>query len=222
MITVVYWDYNGVILADSKICYEADLRFCLHFGGREFTFRQWQLGIRIPSIDFYVDHGCSRERLENSHEEMGEVFHGAYEPLAAKCRTRSGVRQTLEFLRSRDILAAIASNHTLPEIRQQIRRLKLHDMFTTIMANEDRKISHIAQTKKGRIEAHLKQWSQWGRKPRQGLIIGDTEEEIKIGKELGLVTVAITGGYHHASRLKGANHTINRVSDLIPIIKQYR
>jgi len=40
--------------------------------------------------------------------------------------------------------------------------------------------------------------------PHEAFIIGDTGEEITIGKQLGLKTVAITGGMYSTKRLKAA------------------
>ena len=39
-------------------------------------------------------------------------------------------------------------------------------------------------------------------KPREIISVGDTEEEIEIGKHHGFHTVAITGGYNTIAKLK--------------------
>ena len=54
-----------------------------------------------------------------------------------------------------------------------------------------------------------------------GIIVGDTEEEIDIGRELGLVTVAITDGACSTSRLRAMKpHFLVGALDHVPAIAQ--
>jgi phosphoglycolate phosphatase-like HAD superfamily hydrolase len=59
-------------------------------------------------------------------------------------------------------------------------------------------------------------------KPREIISVGDTTEEVEIGRNLHLHTVAITGGENTTSRLKKAkpDFIIHNLKDLIPIIKK--
>ena len=59
-------------------------------------------------------------------------------------------------------------------------------------------------------------------KPNEVISVGDTEEEIEIGKKYGYHTVAITGGFNSTGRLKKhkPDFLIHNMKDLIGIIKK--
>ena len=58
--------------------------------------------------------------------------------------------------------------------------------------------------------------------PREVISVGDTDEEIEIGKRYGYHTVGITGGYNTTARLKAAkpDFLIHNMKDLIGIIRK--
>ena len=216
---MILWDYNGVIIDDARACYEADLAVNLHFGGCGFTFQDWQKNCCIPGIDFYAKFGCSLEELRGRADEMGEVFHGVYEPLADQCGLRIGARKALAFTQENRIASVICSNHTVPEIYKQLHRFRIAECFAAVLGNTDKKTAHLSHTKFDRVREHL--GTDWD--PATIVIIGDTTEEVeKIGKVLGIITVAITGGYYHTERLVKSNpdHLISRVDQLISIVKE--
>ena len=61
-------------------------------------------------------------------------------------------------------------------------------------------------------------------KKSEVLIIGDSTEETQAGKHLGIHTVAITGGFVSAVRLKAINpdFLISNLNQLIGIIEKLR
>jgi phosphoglycolate phosphatase-like HAD superfamily hydrolase len=221
MIKATFWDFNGVVIADTWANYESDVVSIAHFGGRHHTLDEHRRTACIPASSFYISHGVDPEDLKLRGAELGEVFHRTYEALATRCRTRVGVRRTLEFLQSRSIPAVIFSNHTESGIMAQLRRLKLEQMFTKVYANTEKSSSIVSKNKRVWVSEHFR---QTGHKPGEVLIIGDSPEETAIGKELGLVTVALTMGEYDTARLRKAkpDHLIHRVSQMIDIIKQHR
>lgn len=77
---------------------------------------------------------------------------------------------------------------------------------------------------------HIKQKDQMlalsvdrrGLNSKEVLVIGDTIEEVEIGKKFGYSTVALTGGYQSTARLKAAkpDYLIHNLRDLKKIIQK--
>ena len=114
----------------------------------------------------------------------------------------------------------IFSNHTEDGINTQLERLKLVPYFALVRANTIKSGSNFS----GKKHTWVREYFDASRlAPREALIIGDSPEETRIGKELGLVTVAITMGEYDTAKLKQAkpDHLITKVSELIEIIKEY-
>jgi phosphoglycolate phosphatase len=61
-----------------------------------------------------------------------------------------------------------------------------------------------------------------GCKKDEVIIIGDSPEEIEVGKAAGIKTVAITGGYYSTARLKASkpDFLISNLKELIGIVKK--
>jgi phosphoglycolate phosphatase len=219
-ITAVLWDFNGAIIADTQAVYEAAAETVRKFGGRDLTLAEYRATIGVPFLQCYSGYGCDFEDITARAEEFAHTFHDAYEPRAKRVRTRRGVRQALKFLRSNLIPSAIFSNHTEEGVTAQLRRLRIADMFVDVLANNSRSEVLHKRSKKEKVAAYL---TQKGLDPSTVVIIGDTVEETEIAHELGLVSVAITGGNHSTDRLRKVrpNHLIGNVADLIRIVQKH-
>lgn len=64
MIKLVIFDWNGVLIADTLDSLDADNHVLKAFGGNPVSLKVFRDTITIPSIDFYVQHGASREYLQ--------------------------------------------------------------------------------------------------------------------------------------------------------------
>ncbi|OGI18426.1 MAG: hypothetical protein A3J06_03395 [Candidatus Moranbacteria bacterium RIFCSPLOWO2_02_FULL_48_19] len=221
MIKLVVFDWNGTIIADTLACMEADNRVLQVFGGTMVDLKTYRQTMIIPAIDFYMQHGCNREELLGNSQRLGEVLHGHYEPRAAKVRTRIGARRMLEWLQHREIKAVILSNHTVTGINRQLQRLRIQDYFSEVLANNALGSSIKGRNKREKLEVCF---AKSGLRQNEVLIVGDSPEEIEMGRYVGIGTVAITGGYYARNRLVRNNpdYLINKPSDLITIIEAIR
>ena len=214
---LVVFDWNGTLLSDTRACMDADNHILKVFGGRPVDLKTYRDTIIIPAINFYVAHGCNREELTNNSQRLGEVFHAFYEPRAAKCRSRKGARELLEWLSSNNIRAIILSNHTTKGIDFQIKRLGVKKHISEVVANSGLDSSMKGRNKKEKLEHYL---SQHDVNPFDVLIVGDSMEEVEIGRSLGLTTVAISEGYYSVARIKKSNpdfliHNLMQLTDIL-------
>jgi phosphoglycolate phosphatase len=203
MIKLVAFDWNGTLLADTISSLEGSNANRKHFGLKPISLSRYRQTFAVPISEFWLANGGTAKHLATMAEEHNRIFNSFYEPRAAKCRTRSGARALLEWLKKNHIAAAIYSNHTLSGIEAQLHRLKIRDYFDSVLARTIRDgASHVNQRSKDQKLYYYVKKKKF--KPHQVLTIGDTSEEVDIGKKFGFHTVAITGGYSTASRLNAA------------------
>ncbi len=216
---LVVFDWNGTLLADTRACMAADNHVLETFGGTPVSLKQYRDTMIIPAINFYVKHGCNREKLVNNSQRLGEVFHSFYEPRAAKCRSRKGARALLEWLSKNNIQSIVLSNHTTEGINFQLKRLKINKYISEVIANSSLDNSMKKRNKKEKLEQYLLQHNY---QPTEAIIIGDSMEETEIGKSLSIESVAISEGYYSTARLKKAipNFFIHNLLELIDILKR--
>lgn len=216
MIKLVVFDWNGTLFADTRIVLRAGNTTELNlFGLEPITLKKYRETYEIPLYRFYEKLGVSRKEFEAKAPEMARLFHPIYEPLAARARTRAGARQTLQHLKKQSISMVILSNHTMEGIHLHLARLKLAHFFDAVLANDTFGTMYHT-SKQHRIEHYL---AEHRIEPSETLIVGDTTEEVHIGKNLGLRTVSITGGNNSKRRLIAAqpDTIINKISDLIEV-----
>ncbi len=156
-IELIVFDFNGVIVADTQACKEADDEVIMHFGGTPPSLRQYRETVIIPAIQFYSLYGCNKHRLEASPDQMGQIFHGFYGPRTKNLRTRKGVRQVLSYLQANSIPAIILSNHTQKGVEAQLERLGLTRFFGAVLANQEDYTSMVERNKLRRLQSFLKE-----------------------------------------------------------------
>ena len=200
MIKLVAFDWNGTLFADTQTIVKADNLVYKKFGQKSITLKQFRECFHVPILDYWKNLGFNPEFRKKNADKMEKFFSIVYEPLADKTRSRAGSKKVLKYIKKLGIQSIIYSNHTLINIEKQLKRLGMSKLITKTLARDDGDYSHLhARGKTQKLNDYVK---TRGFKPQEVLSIGDTEEEIEIGKKYGYHTVAITGGYNSTPRLK--------------------
>ena len=221
MIKLVVFDWNGTLIADTHACMDADNSVLKVYGGRPVNLQEYRKTIVIPAIEFFVKNGVDRTRLIRDAKEVSKSFHTFYESRAAKVRTRNGARKLLAWLFKNKIETMILSNHSAIGIEKQLGRLGLRKYFSHVFANSNLATALQGQNKREKLTAFLRGNSA---SSAETIIIGDSPEEVEIGKYTGIKTVAIKNGYYSTQRLKESNpdYLIGNLNQLIGIIEKLR
>jgi phosphoglycolate phosphatase len=217
MIKLVAFDWNGTLLADAVICWKIDNDIFKVLNKPFLSFKKYQEIFDIPVSKMFLAHGFSQKELDEHNEYIVHAFHDAYEAWAVKARTRTGTRQILQWLKKQKITIIIFSNHSLDGLDRQMKRLGIGEYFDSIIGNDHRGGSFNGRSKKDKLASYIK---KKGFKAKEVLLVGDTVEEIEIGKEIKAKTVAITGGYHSRKVLAKhkPDHIITNLLDLKKIV----
>lgn len=216
---LIVFDWNGTLLADVQACLAADNQVLKKFGGRPVDLKTYRDTIIIPAIDFYVQHGCNRRRIITQAKTVSKTFHRFYETKAAHSRMRPGARSILQWLQRHFYQTIILSNHTVVGIQQQLNRLHIDGYFSDILANTVLGSSLQGRNKLEKLKAYLKERHY---SHKDILIIGDSPEEIEIGKTLHITSVAVCNGYISTPRLKAVqpNYLIQSLFQLKKILHE--
>lgn len=192
---LIVFDWNGTILADTTACLNATNTVLGSLGLPKATRAHYQKHYTMPLSKMYHALGIDPERLEKCAHEINPLWHATYG--TATIRLRRGAKAMLQSLRLVSCSSIILSNYVVHRIEEQAQHLGVREHFEDIIAFHVGDATFRKQGKGARLKEYLQK-----RHPRAGLIIGDSEEEIDIGREMGLTTVAITDGMCSTARLR--------------------
>ncbi|MBX4187367.1 MAG: HAD family hydrolase [Candidatus Doudnabacteria bacterium] len=218
MIKLVAFDWNGTILADTIPVLHAENAVRKKFGFKKTNLKQFREQYDIPIRKYWLASGFDPRTFEKQADEIQRIFLESYEPLEKISRTRTGAREILKWLTEEKVKTCIFSNHPQGHILVQVQRLKLAHTLNQIFGRDKGSNSHMhKRSKEEKLVAYVNQLKL---KPNTVMTVGDTIEEIEIGKKHGFNTVAITDGYQSVARLKAANpdFLIHNLIDLKKII----
>jgi len=218
MIKSIVFDWNGTLLADVEAGAEADNQVLKAFGGKPVSVKEFRDTFDFPVSKFYAQHGCDEKYVMKHSKDMAAIFHEYYEKRASTVRSRRGAKRLLYWLKEKGIKSVILSNHTVQGIETQLQRLELKKYVNEVLANTELDSTLKERTKLDKLCDYI---NRNNFKKSEVLIVGDSTEEIEIGKRIGIKNVAITGGWVATSRLKNAqpDYLINNLGKLRSIIE---
>lgn len=126
-------------------------------------------------------------------------------------RDYPGVRKTLEELKN--YKKAIISNKREALSRRIIEGLGLDIFFDMIIGSDS------TPEKKPSPLPILKVLNEFGLKPDEAIMVGDSNLDIEAGKAAGIKTVSVTYGYRPYDMIKDADYVIDRIEELPGVIQ---
>src|SRR4051812_1032065 len=222
MIKLVAFDWNGTIFDDIEGGTRAESATRAHFGFKNTTAEEIRKHFIIPIRKYWINAGLSEEFFDKHSGEIDAEFMKNYEPEEAVSPIRKNTKEILDWLESQNIQSVIASNHIVPHIEKQTTRFGIRRYFKAILARDVfGDITHHKRTFKDELLAKYVEDNQLN--PQEVIIVGDTTEEIEIGRKLGYFTISITNGWQSEDRLKAAApdyliHDLIELKDIIATI----
>ena len=219
MIQNVIFDWNGTILADTEAVKEADCFAIRKFGGEAPSHQEYFTTECPSAIDFYAHFGCDKKTLIRDIKKVGHIQNKFYQKRAARCRSRRGTRELLQWLHNNSINTVILSNHNSRSIHSHLRRLRLGEYFSHVLAHTQEEGYLRARDKLKRLQRFAK---SNGIISQHIAIIGDSPEEIRAGRKLGMLTIAIINGCHSVKKLakEKPDHFVSNMKQCIGIFQR--
>jgi phosphoglycolate phosphatase-like HAD superfamily hydrolase len=212
----VILDWNGTLLADTAAAWRADNDVLAAFGGRPIDMATFRETLDIPFIDFYARHGAERAQIEANPDQRHRIFSSVYESGARWARTRRGARKLLSWLGETQVQRVILSNDTVAGISSHLARLGLASEIDLLLANEEFGSVLMRRSKEEKLVSFLASVEI----RKRVAVLGDSPEEVEIGRRAGIWTVAISQGEYSTRRLRAARphflvHSLHQAVDAL-------
>ncbi len=128
-----------------------------------------------------------------------EVFTPYEVEAAEKAELRDSVRETLETLKKRGYMLAVASNNGKVGVMETLRRTGITQYFDTIVTRSD------AQAMKPNGRLILKTLEALKIRGEEAVYVGDTAYDVMAAKAAGTRSIAVLGGSHGEEMLRNAD-----------------
>lgn len=204
---VVIFDFDGV-LADSFPYFYSLISDSMAKVGLSLTpdqYRNFFIGNVHQSVrDFINDKGKLKAFLEFRNLNYDRHYYD--EKGGVKLFPRTS--QLVKSLSEKYVLTIASSGHQ-SNIENLMEKNSIKNSFALILAN-------TATTKKGLLQEIMDRFQI---KPHEAVMITDTVGDIKVAKEFGLKTVAVTWGFHPEKLLFSAKpDKVVKKIDRLPLV----
>ncbi|MGA7722262.1 MAG: HAD-IA family hydrolase [Ignavibacteriaceae bacterium] len=154
----------------------------------------------------------------NNFEEYLAIYKDFYLMFINKSRIYDGVSETLQYLKDQDISLSLCTTKVQSQADMVIDYFGLRKYFSLILGRRDN------LKNKPSAEPLLFICSELNVNPGASLLVGDTELDIRCGKNAGAKTCAASYGYRDLNiiREEHPDYIINDIKGLINLVVQSR
>ena len=205
----VFWDFNGTILDDARLCHDILVRMLREVGRPTVTFEEYLDIFTFPVRDYYAK---VYDLEAVSFEVLAKRFINLYKPESLKAPLTEGAVGTIEAVKAMGYRNVLLSASETNNLLEQLRHFGIEDLFDDVLGTSD---IH-AGTKKDIALEYIKDHPF---DTRHSLMVGDTLHDAEVAHAIGCDIVLYTGGHQSKKRLT-AHHTIDRIDDVITILSE--
>lgn len=215
----IVWDWNGTVIDDVHAAHQAFNEAMIFMTKSPVTLEQYREAYDFPLTKLFMQLGLLAEELEKNLASMMVVFHRHFENLSRSANIRQNWSTLHPLFVERKFSNVILSNHLTEMIQGHAAHLGIAQQFDHILANGNQEEQLRKLSKGERLHQYMEKHDLSG---QNGIIIGDTPEEAHIGRELGMPSVLITGGYASQTRLEAAApaYLIHSFTELTPLLHE--
>lgn len=214
------FDWNGTLLDDVKANVEGTNATLAKLGRAPITLERYRETMDFPVTHLYARNGVDADTYLARADELADAFYESYEKASQNTPLTHGTIELLDWLLDQDVTTMILSNYLHEKLEAQMAARHVHHKFKHICGNDRVLNKGITRTTKlERLKVYL---DEFGYDPAEAFIIGDSLEEIEVGKHLGMTTISVTWGCFSRERLEkgGANHMIDDLAQLPKILQE--
>jgi len=214
----IIWDWNGTLLDDADIVLECINLTLGNVQMAPISLEKLRNTQSTPFTTLYTCLGVPKEKIDylikNSH-----IFHEIYESRVSRASLRSGTSALLKRLKANNVSNTIVSNHIADKIIKELERHGIFSFFDKVMAYANPSSQFHDITKGERVRRHIENEQL---NVSNAVIVGDTREEIRIARDLGMTSVAITGGILSESLLREEkpDYVVHSIDDLGALLQE--
>lgn len=180
----ILWDWNGTILNDTPVAFEATNILLEKYGYHTITLEYYRDNIDTPIVNFYSKiFDLNKHDMQMLDDEWGVL----YNQLSDKIGLHEGVKELLRFFAAENCHQVVLSAFRTEEITKYAHKFSVEKYFKDILGTQN--IVMESKTMRGRRYMKEHKFA-----PEQTLYIGDTVHDCDTALALEVDCVLFSGG----------------------------
>jgi phosphoglycolate phosphatase len=192
----IIWDWNGTLLDDVGLCVNIVNGILSKKNLAPLSISEYKNIFTFPIKDYYVRAGF--DFTQYTFEEVGLEWMREYERRRTECLLHSGVEETLLLIKQKNIGQSVLSAYPHNTLIEIISHFNLNDFFSYIIG-----LDNIYATSKVELGKGL--MKKIDNRKEKTLLVGDTEHDYEVAKEIGADCVLVTNGHQSKEKLLTCN-----------------
>lgn len=189
----VIWDWNGTLLHDIDLVMDILRRQMLSYGLKVPSQQEYRQLFGFPIRSFYQRLGFPND--DRTFTDLSKDFNAEYNKRYQEAALFDGVPQILATVNSagktQSVLSAAEQNH----LHEAVAAFGLADFFHHIYGLDN----HYGASKIDRGRQLIERSMH---APEATLLIGDTDHDLEVGREMGIDVLLVCDGHQSYERLK--------------------
>ncbi len=207
MIKSVVFDFDGVIADSFSIVYDVQKKTAEAFG-KTPVFRNHDEFRELFTTDWRKFYTEILGIHEKDLAKAGEIFREEITKLLHDIEIFEGMKEVISELHKKYKIGVVSSNLS-DIVKIKLRQFDISELVDCVIGGESGKL-------KPDPEPLLKCIAALNAKPDETCFIGDTEDDIKTGRNAGVrKIIAVSYGYQHAHRLEGADVILHKPEEML-------
>ena len=199
MIKHIFLDFNGTLLDDRELCLDLLNVFLREQNKKEVDMETYKNIFGFPVIDYYIRAGLTFDN--ESFESMADRFIDQYKKLSLNCKLYDDVKDTLRYLRDKDIKLIMLSASEINNLLYQTDYYSITEYFDEILGTnniyaQSKESVGINFIKENNIDLD------------ECLFIGDTNHDYDVAQKMGIDVMLVLCGHQSKEVLQKFNVTL--------------
>jgi len=188
----IIWDWNGTLFDDVELCHDIINGLLIRNEIEEISLHRYREIFDFPVKKYYADAGLDFNKT--SFEILGKEFMDEYEERKFESSVFNEVKDLLESVRSLGITQSVLSAYHHDSLVKITEHFGIKDYFIDLNG-----LDNIYAASK--IDIGKKWIKRSGYKKGEVVLIGDTNHDYEVAKEIGADCILVAGGHQSKERL---------------------
>ena len=187
----IIWDWNGTLLDDLSIAVSAISKVLVKKNMPPLGIEKYQEIFGFPIKSYYEKLGLATD--DKNFHLLSHEFHKNYDNEFSSCGLHRGVEVFLQEVKALNITQSILSAAQQEWLVKQLQHFGIHDYFNHVFGLTD----FLGQSK---VTRGLQLIEQAGFDRTATIMIGDTDHDVEVARELGIDVVIYADGHQSIER----------------------